>query len=74
MSNIDKQIRGFKNVSRDAVGPRDIIVCNRGNWNDSSHYQSFQTRSGIEVGRFYGDSIHCDDRYLLAEKLTGGAA
>ncbi|EOG2908789.1 hypothetical protein ACK85T_003565 [Salmonella enterica] len=78
MSNIDKQIPGFKNVSRDAffayVGPRDIIVCNRGNWNDNSHYQSFQTRSGIEVGRFYGDSIHCDDRYLLAEKLTGGAA
>ncbi|ECO0901452.1 hypothetical protein XS16_004372 [Salmonella enterica subsp. enterica serovar Newport] len=79
MSNIDKQISGFKNVGLDAffayVGPRDIIVCNRGNWKDKSNYQSFQTRNGIEVGRFYDiPGNNSEGQYLLAENLTGGAA
>lgn len=72
------QACGFKNVSCDDffayVGPRDIIVCNRGNWKDKSNYQSFQTRSGIEVGRFYDAySDNSDGQYFLAENLTGGS-
>ncbi len=79
MSNIDKQIHEFRNVSCDEffayVSPRNIIVCNRGNWKDNSNYQSFQTRNGIEVGRFYDiPGNNSEGQYLLAENLTGGAA
>ncbi|EHP1050777.1 hypothetical protein KNZ33_001504 [Escherichia coli] len=71
-------IHGFQKVSYEDffeyIGPRDIIVCNRGNWKDGSHYQSFQTRSGVEVGRFYDiPGKHSEGKYLLAENLTGGS-
>lgn len=71
---MSRRVTGFKQTSSDDffayINPRDIVICNRGSWKDGNHFQSFQTRSGIEVGRVYTKpSSVGQDEYFLAEKL-----
>ncbi|MCJ8601022.1 hypothetical protein MWH03_00310 [Klebsiella pneumoniae] len=74
-----KHIAGFKQTSSEQffayVNPRDIVIASRGSWKDGTHYQSFQTRLGKEVGRVYNHSAAVgQDEFFLEETLAPGAA
>ncbi|MGR7479709.1 hypothetical protein ACU60U_04310 [Klebsiella aerogenes] len=69
------KIEGFEKVSQDDfysyVGPRDIVVYQRGRspvWRDG--WSSFQTRQGREIGRVYGDGVSDSEHFLLSESTS----
>ncbi|MBF8468530.1 hypothetical protein ABN148_20925 [Klebsiella oxytoca] len=70
-----RQIAGFEKVRQDDfyryVGPRDIVVYQRGRnpiWRNG--WSSFQTRQGREVGRVYDAAASHSEYFLLNELRT----